>query len=164
MTAANEGSGGATWYHTLDLPSGPTPGEYDLRSTVAKLPFPPSLAGRRCLDVGTHDLLVSAAIAVGPSIVYRSVPVARISTQVGQPFWTTPNIAGLRRQVESAGFEVVRQGPVHRQPRGAGAPRAERSGGWRSWRALPGDVLHRRGVPHLGLLARPVRSAADPPA
>jgi tRNA (mo5U34)-methyltransferase len=266
MTAEDDEAAVAPWYHTIDLPSGPTPGEYDLRPTVAKLPFPSTLTGRRCLDVGTHDgfwafemermgaaevvaidiedaaeidwpeprpvippevaaflrgrkarfhdahaalgstvehryvsvydldpsslgefdlvhigsllqhlrdpvgalmairtvtrgeLLVSAAIAVGPSIVYRSVPMARISTQVGQPFWTTPNLAGLRRQLESAGFEVVRQGRVHRQPRGAGAAPPRRAAGIPRWRALPGEVLYRRGVPHVGLRARPVRS------
>jgi tRNA (mo5U34)-methyltransferase len=45
-----------TWYHTIELPSGViTPGEYDTRRAIAKIPFPASLAGMRCLDVGTHD-------------------------------------------------------------------------------------------------------------
>lgn len=44
------------WYHTLELPGGiVTPGEFDLRSTAPRLPIPASLAGRRCLDVGTRD-------------------------------------------------------------------------------------------------------------
>jgi tRNA (mo5U34)-methyltransferase len=44
------------WYHTLELPGGiVTPGEFDLRSSVARLPIPASLAGKRCLDVGTRD-------------------------------------------------------------------------------------------------------------
>jgi tRNA (mo5U34)-methyltransferase len=44
------------WYHTIELPGGVlTPGEYDTRRALAKIPFPASLAGRRCLDVGTHD-------------------------------------------------------------------------------------------------------------
>src|SRR4051812_22966003 len=44
------------WYHTIDLPGGAvTPGFYDLRAAPAKSLFPESLAGRRCLDVGTHD-------------------------------------------------------------------------------------------------------------
>jgi tRNA (mo5U34)-methyltransferase len=46
----------ASWYHTIELPGGlVTPGEYDLRPTLARLPIPASLAGRRCLDVGTRD-------------------------------------------------------------------------------------------------------------
>lgn len=45
-----------TWYHTIDLPGGVvTPGEYDHRPTVRHVPLPESLAGLRCLDIGTHD-------------------------------------------------------------------------------------------------------------
>lgn len=44
------------WYHTIDLPDGSaTPGEYDLRPIVQRLPLPASLAGKRCLDVGSRD-------------------------------------------------------------------------------------------------------------
>lgn len=32
-----------------------TPGRYDLRSALHRVPLPASLAGRRCLDVGTMD-------------------------------------------------------------------------------------------------------------
>ncbi len=47
---------GLTWYHTIGLPAGlVTPGEYDTRRALAKIPFPQDLHGRRCLDVGTHD-------------------------------------------------------------------------------------------------------------
>jgi len=46
----------ASWYHTIDLPDGTrTPGEYDLKATLARIPFPADLTGRRCLDVGTRD-------------------------------------------------------------------------------------------------------------
>ena len=44
------------WYHSIELPGGiVTPGEYDHRSSVQRLPIPATLAGKRCLDVGTHD-------------------------------------------------------------------------------------------------------------
>jgi len=44
------------WYHTLELPGGEiTPGEYDLRPIVDRLPWPASLEGKRCLDVGSRD-------------------------------------------------------------------------------------------------------------
>jgi tRNA (mo5U34)-methyltransferase len=47
---------GLRWYHTLTLPDGVvTPGEYDLRPIVDRLPWPESLAGLRCLDVGSRD-------------------------------------------------------------------------------------------------------------
>lgn len=46
---------GHRWWHTIDVAPGVvTPGSWDLRPTVAQIPWPP-LAGRRCLDVGTMD-------------------------------------------------------------------------------------------------------------
>jgi len=45
----------ALWYHTLDLPGGfTTPGWFDLRPVVERLPWP-DVAGKRCLDVATYD-------------------------------------------------------------------------------------------------------------
>jgi tRNA (mo5U34)-methyltransferase len=44
------------WYHTIELAPGVvTPGWMDTRKLVAELPFPASLRGQRCLDVGTFD-------------------------------------------------------------------------------------------------------------
>jgi tRNA (mo5U34)-methyltransferase len=43
------------WYHTLELPGVVTPGEYDHRPIVGRVPLPARLDGLRCLDVGTHD-------------------------------------------------------------------------------------------------------------
>ena len=44
------------WYHTLELAPGvTTPGWFDTRSIASDLPLPASLAGKRCLDVGTFD-------------------------------------------------------------------------------------------------------------
>jgi tRNA (mo5U34)-methyltransferase len=44
------------WYHTLEVADGVvTPGWFDHRSIADKLPLPASLAGKRCLDVGTFD-------------------------------------------------------------------------------------------------------------
>jgi tRNA (mo5U34)-methyltransferase len=44
------------WYHTIDLPGGSsTAGEYDLRPIVDRLPWPATLAGKRCLDIGSRD-------------------------------------------------------------------------------------------------------------
>jgi tRNA (mo5U34)-methyltransferase len=49
------GGGVALWYHTLELPGGVvTPGWFDLRAQVAKLPWP-DVRGKRCLDVATYD-------------------------------------------------------------------------------------------------------------
>lgn len=44
------------WYHTLELAPGiVTPGWFDTRGVVARLPLPDALTGLRCLDVGTFD-------------------------------------------------------------------------------------------------------------
>jgi len=44
------------WYHTLELlPGLVTPGFFDTRPIVQRLPLPASLAGKRCLDIGTFD-------------------------------------------------------------------------------------------------------------
>jgi tRNA (mo5U34)-methyltransferase len=46
----------ARWYHSIELPGGiVTPGDYDLPDAARRIPFPTSLAGKRCLDVGTRD-------------------------------------------------------------------------------------------------------------
>jgi tRNA (mo5U34)-methyltransferase len=42
------------WYHTIDLPSGPTPGAVDLRDVAPRV-LPERLDGLRALDVGTFD-------------------------------------------------------------------------------------------------------------
>lgn len=44
------------WYHTFDLPGGGTThGLFDLRKVPARLPLPPSLVGKRCLDAASAD-------------------------------------------------------------------------------------------------------------
>jgi tRNA (mo5U34)-methyltransferase len=44
------------WYHTLELaPELVTPGWLDHRSVLPRIPLPKSLAGKRCLDVGTFN-------------------------------------------------------------------------------------------------------------
>lgn len=45
-----------SWYHTIELPHGiVTKGVFDTLDERARLPLPASLAGKRCLDVGTLD-------------------------------------------------------------------------------------------------------------
>jgi tRNA (mo5U34)-methyltransferase len=44
------------WYHTLELAPGVlTPGIVDVRPVIGRVPMPASLAGLRCLDIGTWD-------------------------------------------------------------------------------------------------------------
>src|SRR3712207_6187384 len=44
------------WYHTIEVAPGvETPGWHDCRPIVGEIPFPASLEGKRCLDVGSFD-------------------------------------------------------------------------------------------------------------
>jgi tRNA (mo5U34)-methyltransferase len=55
VTTSAVSEGPTLWYHTLELPGGVvTPGWFDLRDQVARLPWP-DVRGKRCLDVGTYD-------------------------------------------------------------------------------------------------------------
>jgi tRNA (mo5U34)-methyltransferase len=55
-TATLDGALDREWYHTIELAPGVlTKGWFDTRSVINELPFPTSLAGKRCLDVGTFD-------------------------------------------------------------------------------------------------------------
>jgi SAM-dependent methyltransferase len=47
---------GLSWWHVIEIAPGvTTPGSWDLRPTAARMPWPGSLQGARCLDVGTMD-------------------------------------------------------------------------------------------------------------
>src|SRR5437763_11805220 len=49
-------SSSRSWYHTIDLPDGSTtPGWLDTRPVARLVPWPSSLQGGRCLDVGAFD-------------------------------------------------------------------------------------------------------------
>ena len=55
MTLSETVASQPIWYHTIDLPGGvTTPGWFDLRPVVDRLPWP-DVRGKRCLDVGTYD-------------------------------------------------------------------------------------------------------------
>jgi len=252
------------WYHTLELAPGVvTPGWFDLRRSVADLPFPDDLTGRRCLDVGTFDgfwafemekrgarevvavdlldptawdwphgseaavveavgqrkaggsgfeiarealgssverhetsvydldpgalgtfdfvyvgslllhlqnpvralervravctgeVLVVDAIDATLSALLRRRPVAALDG-LGRPWWWKPNAAGLRRMVESAGFEVIGE-PVRTRLRlGASQPTPRVTPGLLRTRAGREQLaLHRLGDPHAAVRARP---------
>jgi tRNA (mo5U34)-methyltransferase len=251
-----------SWYHTIELAHGVvTPGQYDLRPALVRVPLPTSLAGSRCLDVGTHDgfwafemerrggevtaidlddpdrydwplpapridpaardelearrrafwiahealaskvqrldlsvydlsveeagpfdfafigtllhhlrdpvlalsairrvvtgqLLVCGVFSVAKTVLYPATPVVEL--QPGQePFWNDPNLAGLKCQLESAGWNVVRTGRPFLERWGVGRPPPLRLVD-RPLRYAPRRALYRFGIPHICLLAEPV--------
>lgn len=256
----------ARWYHVIDLPHGvSTPGEFDLPAILPRIPLPPSLAGKRCLDVGTRDgfwafemerrgaeevvaidlddptdldwphprpelsgelqeeleqrartfsiasralgsrverrnlsvydlspervgefdfaflgtlllhlrnpidalaairgvlggeLLVNDAIMLFPSLWpgRRRIPTATLLGR-GMPFWWTPNAAGLRRQVEAAGFELLETGRPYLLPNGPGRMKPGLQKKEREGSRLRDRLVLRRGMPHAWVRARPL--------
>jgi tRNA (mo5U34)-methyltransferase len=89
---------GLVWYHTIDLGNGlRTPGIFEMSHALERVPLPASLAGRRCLDVGTADgfwafemerrgadevVAVDLGRAPAPDLPHYPVPVHE---QVGDP-------------------------------------------------------------------------------
>jgi tRNA (mo5U34)-methyltransferase len=54
--AAEAAIRGLRWWHVIEVAPGVlTPGSWDLRRAAERLPWPESLEGLRCLDVGTMD-------------------------------------------------------------------------------------------------------------
>jgi tRNA (mo5U34)-methyltransferase len=257
------------WYHTFELAPGlETPGWFDLREIAREIPLPPSLDGKRCLDVGTFDgfwafemerrgaseviavdLLdpwkfdwpagsdpeVVAAIgrrkgeegelgagfeiarrvlessvqriemsiydldpaelgrfdfvyvgslllhlrdpvgalervcsvcservlvcdAINPTLsrLLPGVPVADLDA-VGRPWWWKPNLAGLVRMVEAAGFELVAPPRRIRMRPGRGHPPPRFHARWLFNRRGREEMFRAwRGDPHAAILAAPI--------
>lgn len=83
------------WYHTIELPDGTvTPGYFDLRRTLARIPIPASLHGKRCLDVASADGFFAFELARrGGDVV--SVDLADTTRQDWQG---PPGVNATRRQ------------------------------------------------------------------
>lgn len=97
------------WYHTFELPGGViTPGYFDLRSVPQRLPFPESLAGKRCLDAASADGFFAFEMARrGGQVV--SVDLADTTLQD----WQGPaGVSDFRRQGSGRArraFELIRE-------------------------------------------------------
>lgn len=248
------------WQHTIELPDGVvTPGRWDARSALDRVPLPASLEGRRCLSVATDDgfwafelerrgaqtvlfveddaarwdwpahapaenveqvrrlyagtdafeiarghlgsrvehvrmstydlcpasvgefdfavvasalfhlrdpvraltavasvidngeLLFIDHVSVLLSVLRPRQPAADLSAHE-LPHWWAPNIAGLRRLVEAAGFEVLRTGGPYLVRRGTGYD--AHAGGPAKRPSSRRMLLSRAGVPHGWVLAR----------
>ena len=100
------------WYHTIEVQPGlETPGWFDLRPIVDKLPWP-DVRGKRCLDVGTFDGFLAFEME-------RRGAAEVVATDVqGPEGWDWPPHAregGVRFQRETygertgVGFEIARE-------------------------------------------------------
>ena len=90
------------WYHTMEVGDGVvTPGWFDLRPIVDKMPWP-DVAGKRCLDVGPYDGFVAFELE-------RRGAREVIATDIADPSgwdWPLRNRAtGPRGLAETAGAD-----------------------------------------------------------
>jgi tRNA (mo5U34)-methyltransferase len=99
----------APWYHTFELPHGTvTEGYFDLRSVVRKLPLPPSLAGKRCLDAAACEGFWSFELARRGADEVVSADLADTSRQDWQGLHSEAELqAGTGRADEH--FHFVRE-------------------------------------------------------
>ena len=91
------------WYHTMELRPGlVTPGTYDLRPIVDRLPWP-DVRGRRCLDVGTADGFLAFELERR-----GAAEVVAVDTE-DQRLWDWPTDAGPQSTGAAAGarFEIA---------------------------------------------------------
>jgi len=105
------------WYHTFDLPGGiVTPGLFDHRKVVRRLPFP-ELAGKRCLDAASADGFFAFEMARRGAAEVVSVDLSDASRQDWQRAPRDPEAAARGTGRATSAFEVVRDAlglPVER--------------------------------------------------
>ncbi len=116
----------------------------------------PVRALERIRAVCDGTLLVVDGIDLPLTWRHRRVPAARLDGR-GRPWWWYPNLAGLSRLVESAGFQLL--APARRLflPPGEGWPVSRwRPGGLRNHEGRYQLTVAWRGDPHGVVLAQPV--------
>lgn len=115
-----------------------------LRDPVRALECVRRVCAGELLSVDTVDPLLTA--------MHPSGPVASLDA-VGRPWWWRPNVAGLRRMVEAAGFSVDRQRLLLMPPGRGQPPAALRPATLRYRAGRTAIVSSRIGDPHVATLA-----------
>lgn len=108
------------------------------------------------------ELLVNEAVSLPLTLLRPWWPAARLVGAV-QPAWWVPNVAGLRRFVETAGFQVVAAGGpyllTYGRGRDTGSERPLTPVALRPLHRLPLQLIlngrDRFGIPHAWVLAAP---------
>ena len=117
-------AGHPLWYHTLELAPGVlTPGWFDLRPVLDRLPWP-DVRGRRCLDVGTYDGFLAFELE-------RRGAGEVVAVDLGdEQDWDWPadmRAAGRQRLAELAGRQRDRGFRIAREALRSGVERVELS-------------------------------------
>ncbi len=114
------------WYHTIEVAPGVvTPGIVDTRAVVPRVPIPHSLAGMRCLDVGTWDGFWAFEME-------RRGAAEVVAVDVPDPYkWDWPARTRIRESYEGgkANLELIRRNgngfPILRDALGSSVKRHE---------------------------------------
>jgi tRNA (mo5U34)-methyltransferase len=106
-------------------------------------------------SVCSGEFMSSEAIDLRLTLLHPKTPYMRFDGTSDLCQWWTPNAAAHLRMLESAGFDVVRSGPLYADPFGEGHPARGRALRWRSISWARRARLGNDGVPHVGVLARP---------
>jgi tRNA (mo5U34)-methyltransferase len=110
----------------------------------------------RVRHVRRGEMLVVDAVRLMLSRLRPRRPVATLDGR-GRPWWWKPNIAGLVRMVEAAGFEPVGTPRVIWMPLGdAQSPVPIRLATLRTGPGHEALLARRKGDPHAAVLARPI--------
>jgi hypothetical protein len=80
--------------------------------------------------------------------------VARLNVVDELCQWWIPNVAGHRRMVEAAGFDIIRTTKPYAIPYGVAHPPPRTARDRAQW-AFRRTLLRVAGVPHVAVLARP---------
>jgi tRNA (mo5U34)-methyltransferase len=99
------------------------------------------------------EFLSAEQIDVGSSILQKGKPVFRLQAENGQ--WFVPNVAGHRRMLEVAGFDLVRKVRPYAIPSGTAHPPSRRSLKHLSRVAALRATVGRPGVPMSAVRCRP---------
>ena len=123
----------------------------------------PVLAYRAVRSVACGEFLSAEVVSMSLTLTRPTMPAADLAAK-GAPRWWTPNVAGHRRMLEAAGFEIVERGGPFFMPFGAGfaPPLRMRDLSLARLRAMtPADALfqlftRRTGAPCAWALCRPL--------
>jgi len=100
------------WYHSIELAPGVvSPGYFDLRPIVDRLPWP-DVRGKRCLDVGTYDGFYAFELERRGAAEVVAVDVADPHDWDWPPDAREQGPAGVERATDgrrTLGFEVARR-------------------------------------------------------
>jgi tRNA (mo5U34)-methyltransferase len=90
-------------------------------------------------------LLVNDEVSLGVTMRHPRRPVHSLTLLPGKPFWWVPNLCGLRRYLEKAGFRIVDSGGPYFLPKGPGYRRPPVP---RTMAGLVSRIIHDRGMVH----------------